>query len=203
MTTTAPNQLQRDSLWGWSGTYNPGEAMNAWQLGSIYAGLPGLASALHGVSNLSPQYQSNLAGILKMFSPGNQQALGDAYQNRAVGAAQDQARTFGNQAGLASGLVQGMQRDAVNNAVHQSNDYRAQIQSPEYQQQVAGLMQNVMNGALNPGLIQALMALSNNHLGIEQMQGQQDANGGLGGMFGSILGAAAPGIGSWVGKMFK
>lgn len=150
-------------------------------------------------ASLEPTRQNAVMNAAKMFSPGNQQAQVDAFGRRATARAKDQARQMSF---LNPGLQQGAQLDALNSAARSTNDFSAQINSPEGQMQaLQGLLAALSEGQRSPALEQVLALFGPSTFNDQLAAGRPKQGNGLAGILGMIAGSGTKGGGTVLGDL--
>lgn len=145
---------------------------------------------------LNPQNEAFRQQGINALSPGGIKGLLQAFRQQQMGGAQDVGRQ--NAATLRSQGIQGADAsamlDANNQAADATNQYSQQLNDPRQiaERAMAGMNltdpSSVMGGVLQ--ILQSLNPAIFNAIGVNDRQHAENAQGGLGGMFGQLLGAA-------------
>jgi len=176
----------------------PGAQGREWDMSRLLnMFLPGARDQANFANQLEPFRQSSILNTINTLSPGNRQSLVDQYRRKATARAKDQARNsalLGASRGFGSGATQGAELDALNQAARASNDYDAQLNSPEgVMQALAAIMAAVGEGQNSNMLSQVLSlvgpASMTDQMALQRPQGQSGLGallqgvGGIAGMF--------------------
>lgn len=166
--------------------------------------IPGMGNVVgQGIDQanaLMPMRENVMQQALALLSSGNQTSI-DRQRRSENETAMEKARQLavmmGDQ-GAGSGNVQGAQAGAFSDAAQNTNNYAAQLNSPEYRQQLMQqIMQMIQQGIQIPGLEQFL-GMSGDVQGRHQPQ----QGGGLMGAMAPFLGQALGGpVGAGIGKI--
>lgn len=162
---------------------------------------PDIARRLAFASSLAPQWESATSGIINDLGeqnvPGQISRFGNAAFESA-GRAARQSDLSNASAGLGSGFRAGSQAGSYDQAAQQTNQYRAQQESPEARiQRFAGIIQAINQGSQNPFLGQSESLFPN----VEARYRQNQSEIGSGSAFKTIAGIAGMANGLPTGGM--
>lgn len=181
---------QRDAFWNQYGVRR-NKIQGDVETNLLGAAYPGAKSAFDFGSQMEGQRQNDLRSMINMFSPQNQANLVGQFGRQQAGMANDRASQLQAILGMKGGGIgaqQGAAIQAVNNANKSTSDYAAHLQSPEGQQQIAALLQQLYSQAqTNPMLQQILPFLQEMSQARQFQQANQNSQGSI---FGGLLGAA-------------
>jgi hypothetical protein len=158
---------------------------------------PMLGSQVQFAGQLEPQRQGDIQNYLNSTNPASQQAMVNTYGNQAsqnanVGAQQSGA--LQRASGLGTGYQAGSLADAGQAAANAKNQYQAQVNSPQYQQQLLSSALGAIGQGQNLSGINQLQNMGNPLFQQEQLNTQSQGNGLWGGLM-STLGALGGGGG--------
>jgi hypothetical protein len=165
---------------------------------------PNLSQDYQYAGNLEPQRQSDIGNMLMQMSPGNINAQEDAYKRNAFSNAQmasNQASAEAQGEGLSPAYSAGNTTAINNAAANASNQYNAQLESPEQQlARGAARLSLYQQGQTSP-FAQPFQQQVSNVYGQPQVPVSQGLGGAIGGILGNFLGGGIPGLGS-LGSLF-
>jgi hypothetical protein len=155
---------------------------------------PMLGQQVQYAGQLEPQREGAIQNYLNYTNPASQQAMVNTYGNQAsqnanVGA--QQAGALQRASGLGTGYQAGNLADAGQSAANAKNQYQAQINSPQYQQQLLSSALGAIGQGQNLNGINQLQNMGNPLFQQEQLNTQSQGNGLWGGLtstLGSLLG---------------
>lgn len=158
---------------------------------------PMLGSQVQFAGQLEPQRQGDIQNYLNQVNPASQQAMVNTYGNQAsqnanVGAQQSGA--LQRASGLGTGYQAGSLADAGQAAANAKNQYQAQVNSPQYQQQLLSSALGAIGQGQNLSGINQLQNMGSPLFQQEQLNTQSQGNGLWGGIM-STLGALGGGGG--------
>lgn len=165
-------------------------------LGRYMAPLAGQQAQFAG--QMEPGRESALQNFINQFSPQGQQAQVNAYSNQAnenAGKAGQYAAMQGASQGLSPAYTAGNTASEFNQAANATNQYQAQINSPQYQQQILQSILGAYGQAQQNPALQQLLSLQPGIQNQEQINAQSASQGGMLGGLGGIFGALSGGGG--------
>ena len=165
-------------------------------LGRYMAPLAGQQAQFAG--QMEPGRESALQNFINQFSPQGQQAQVNAYSNQAnenAGKAGQYAAMQGASQGLSPAYTAGNTASEFNQAANATNQYQAQINSPQYQQQILQSILSAYGQAQQNPALQQILSLQPGIQNQEQINAQSASQGGMLGGAGAILGALGGGGG--------
>jgi hypothetical protein len=187
------------NLPGLSYEYNPDKPDN-WGL-LLAQLLPTIQKELGFASGLEDTRQATITNLIKRA--GDRQGAINSFRRTATTNAKEMGRRVGQHlrtSGAGDAMAGGAELDAQNRAADATNDFSANAYSPQGENDMFGAIMNAVNAGQKPAMLDTANSLYTNSLNGqqfrrsgEQWQSQQDAQGGIGGILGSIAGLATGG----------
>ncbi len=172
--------------------------------------LPTIQKELGFASGLEDTRQANITNLIKRA--GDRQGAINSFQRTANTNAKEMGRQIAQHlrtAGASDAIAQGAQLDQMNKAADAGNDFSAQVYSPQGENSMFNAIMNAVNQGQHPAMLDTANSLFTNSLNSqnfrrsgEQWQSEKDAQGGIGGVLGSVLGLATGGGGNIFGNLF-
>lgn len=165
-------------------------------LGRYMAPLAGQQAQFAG--QMETGRENTLQNFINQFSPQNQQAEVNTFGNQAnenAGKAGQYAASAAQAQGLSPAYTAGNTASEFNQAANQKNAYQAQVNSPQYQQQILQSLLGAYGQAQQNPTLQQLLGMQPGIQNQEQINAQSASQGGMLGGLGGILGALTGGGG--------
>lgn len=204
------NPNSPSNFWGWNPEilgYNSGERMPNWAQGIMSMFLPQFKDWNKFTGLMGDAFKVGAGKALMLNTPGNKQAAVTRNLNQNASRNLDAARAVApGMAGQGINMA-ALVRDALNKAGSQNADFMGQTMSPESDMQMAlqnlGLTKDAMSNPIWGDLMNASNGNAQWLNSAAQWEAANPPNAGIGGILGGILGMASPGIGKWLGGIFK
>jgi len=202
-TTTTPQLAINQNAQGYYNNPINYQSYSGNPLFSIIASLGRYMAPLAGQqAQFAGQMESGREGALQnfinQFSPQSQQAQVATYGSQAnenAGKAAQYAAAQGASQGISPAYTAGNTASEFNNAANATNQYQAQVNSPQYQQQVLQSVLGAYGQAQQNPTLQAILGMQPGIQNQEQINAQSASQGGMLGGLGGILGALGGGGG--------